>query len=374
MEKALTCKQVRENLNRLISSEMIPEIKGRILGHLALCQDCLNLWGEFMDSSVNSEAEEVLMPKISITEILALKSIEGQQSNLKERYRNIIEKLGQIPDMIYDKLADIVRIDLELLDNVQGYLRPDKLLKYMINTDPLFGFTTLGESKSYPETIPFYYTGLRRDPKRIAWQRMEEAEYYIVDIYDLSDTNNNILNWHLEQLEEEWIILDYISEFSLMPEKEYIWEIKPITITGVDEEKTIAGKMWLVSDDELEKMSKIEAELSKLDDNILKTSAMAILRQGMRLYDEAIHNLLNKISNNPGDMLNIPLRRTLGDVYMEVLNELIAEDQAMFNNIINWVTERGSEQLKMIYCILLGNYKRYKQDQCDNCNECGLIK
>jgi len=63
----------------------------------------------------------------------------------------------------------------------------------------------------------------------------------------------------------------------------------------------------------------------------------------------------------------------LGNIYLEIQGKILNEEIRLLNKSAEIVSERGKEQLKLIYCLLLENYRRYANDECESCGECGLV-
>jgi hypothetical protein len=374
MEKMLACEQVRGKLDDFLHDWLTPSLRGRMQGHLLFCSGCLDAWGERIDVAVESGEVKVRMPKASPAEIFSLRQRRTRWERLRVAYKRALAMLERVPEVIRQRVMGVLESEWELLSAIEEVPEPETMRQRMIDFDPLFSFVSLGITVGGPDTKPFFYTVLRVPPQRLAWQRTENAEKYRVTIHVMGVPKEILTTQEVAQPDGDWVVLGWPTGIKVAAGREYIWQSQPIIAGYASDEHTITGKFWLTSAEDLRRLKLLEPRCAELEGEILRAVALATLRQEARLYDEAIRGLLDAINKSPDDPLTIPARRALGNVYNAVLDKLLAEELRMFDNAINWVSERGKEQLKLIYCLLLGNYARYERGECEICNECGLIR
>lgn len=368
----MRCEKVQKLLNDFLQDQLKPSLKGRIEAHLLFCSECLDTLGELIDAAVESGEMKVRVPKASPAEILSRKKREKKWERLRRAYERALAALERVPEVIRQQVMAVLESEWTLLDVSEEAPEPETVRQRMID-DALFSFVSLGITTEGPETDPFFYTALRQPPDNLAWQRLENAEKYLVTIYEMDGSERKITQ-EIAQPDSKWVEFEWPKDIQVDKGREYIWQIQPFFASSASDEYTITGKFWLVSDEDMRRLETVESRCAGLEDEVLRAVALATLLQEAKLYDEAIRELLDAIKKKGDEPVTIPARRALGNVYNAVLDELLAEELRMFDNIINWVSERGKEQLKLIYCLLLGNYERYERNECEACNECGLIR
>lgn len=293
---------------------------------------------------------------------------EKRWKRLIEIYDHFFEVLGEVPNALRRQLKRI--LECEWVSIEAGELEAANMRKHILN-DALFSFVSLGVTPHGPETDPFFYTALRKPPTELTFDLME-AGRYIVTIY--VDKEKEFTETVIARGENGQGIFKWPKGIQVASGREYIWRVQPIIADSAKEEYTIAGKFWLATEENIKKLDAMETQCANLKGEPIRAVALATLYQEARLYDAAIRNLLNTINRDPADPITIPMRRALGNIYQAVHGEVLSENLRMFDNILDWISEHGKEQLKLIYCLLLSNYERYKRGECKNCNECGLIK
>lgn len=313
-----------------------------------------------------AKEQAILSPEAKEPEISPVAKKEKRWKHLVEMYHRFFVVSKEVPKVLFQQLTEMLEIDWSLIKT--GELEVVDVQKQMID-DPLFAFVSFGVTLQGPETEPIFYSALRQPPTQLIFAL--EAEKYILTIYV---DGEEAFTEEMESTQDKRVILKWPEGIQVTSGKKYIWSVQPIIADSVNEEDAIAGLFWLVPEAELKVLDVLETQCAHLKDESIRAVALATLYQNAHLYDEGVRHLLNVIDKHPRDPKVIPVRRALGNIYHAMHSELLSEDLRIFDNALDWLSERGREQLMLIYCLLLDNYDRYERGECEACNECGLIR
>lgn len=356
-QKKLSCAQVKEKLKDLLQGSLAPASRGRVKAHLLLCEDCLNTWGEYIDLAI--AGGDIAVP---LREPFPLKS---WWEKVKETYQLMFDTLRQAPAAVRPPIEELLKEKLSLLNKYRE--KPEaELLRQHMYTDPLFSLVALGTTEKELTTRPFFYTARREKPAGLKWLNLKEAQEYLVTIYH----QDKEMIYKVPSSKEKWVNFKWPVPLT---REGTIWQVQPVIAGKPDPAKSIAGKFWLASEEDIARVKKLEECSKKLQDKVTSVIVLSAIYQQAGLYDEAIRILTEMIESSPGQPETIPLRNALGNIYLEIQGKILSEEIRLLNRRADIVSEMGKEQLKLIYCLLLGNYHRYEHNECESCKECGLV-
>ena len=371
-----------------LNAEEMPQVKY----HIDKCPPCQAEEKELRRIVEMKGHESLFEP-----ELLPQPAMVTEDLSFWQRFRTIYDsmrksalKLHSLAEEVRKPIWRIFDIDWALyLEFQKQYLQTaDVLARIREYKEPHY-IGMLGAGDEGPDTIPFIYTALRRRkglPKdagfassfcllaltKIQWEKKghesldEQATEYEITLlngYKQEELCPTIRCSNPELLWPE--------DIAVTEENLYEWQVRPIHAEKRTQEPWIRGLFWLLPKDKRNQLAEAERKCEEITDTTTREVALACLRAQVELYEEAISGLRKLIDAAPGDIKTIPARRALASIYKKVHETLL---QGMGWEA-KWMATRGNEEVKLIYCILLGKYKTYKRDECRTIckNQCGLI-
>lgn len=384
-------------LKGLLQGCLSPGLTGRVNAHLVLCGNCLDAWGNLIDAAVASG--EATLPPGSLP-------LPFWWKRVRDSYRRLLSSLGQVPVEIRSWVQEMLASRWTELEEY-AETPAAEVVRRQMRGDPLFALVALGAGEREPQVEPFYYTALRQYPQELTWQPFPEAAGYLLTVYRLDPPDANGITGRSMKTAERGIgspdlepvvpvspsILPLNSHLPLpvtrqlpqsasgwvkfplpqvTPGKAYIWQVRLLLADHRTGKQILAGKFWVLSPEELARVQSLEKGCRSIDDPVLRSLALAALYQEAQLYGEAVAALRQVIAGLPAHPRVIPCRQALATLYQAVMEQVLGEELRLLRQVADWAGEAGREQLQLTYCMLLGNYGRYRNGECALCNDCGL--